>query len=425
MTPDASRNDIIINMNKITAKRNTVEKNKIHRPAGSSAIVLAIAAAVLLFTVFRIYSGDMLSGDTSIFSVYGGEQVEFEQAEVKEVLNESMDKDDAADGAYEGSQELSVVVGSGRYKGEEMAVYNYFGPLSGVPVSTGDSVIITIRTQSGGEHSATVYEYNRIPVMIGFLLLFCAIIIIIGGRKGLRSLIGLAFTVVCLFMVLIPLLLRGAPTVPTAFMVCAYIALVCFTILDGVCRKTISAFLGTVSGTFLAMIFGLAVQFFAKIDGLRLEDAEPLLQLKYTGAEIGLRGLLVAGIIISALGAVMDVSMSISSSLEEVHAADPSLTRRDLFRSGMNIGRDMAGTMTNTLILAFLGSEFTLIIFLYSRGLTFYHLFSTAFIALETISGLSSSIGMIMTIPLTALISSAMIANKRQEPQAGSPDSLY
>ena len=386
----------------------------IRKPAVSTVIVLAIAAAVLLFTVFSIYSGDALKGDTSIFSVYGGEQVEFEKASVTEILSESMEADDAADGAYEGSQELSVVVGSGRYKGEEMVVYNYFGPLSGVPVSKGDSVIITIKTHTDGEHSATVYEFNRIPVLIAFLLLFSAIIIVIGGRKGLRSLIGLAFTVICLFMVLIPLLLRGAPVVLTTFLVCAYIALVCFTILGGVCRKTVSAFLGTVCGTFLAMAFGLAVQFFAKIDGLRLEDAEPLLQLKYTGAEIGLRGLLVAGIIISALGAVMDVSMSISSSLEEVHAADPSLTRRDLFRSGMNIGRDMAGTMTNTLILAFLGSEFALIIFLYSRGLTFYHLFSTAFIALETISGLSSSIGMILTIPLTALISSVLITKKRQ-----------
>ena len=109
------------------------------------------------------------------------------------------------------------------------------------------------------------------------------------------------------------------------------------------------------------------------------------------------------------------VSMSISSSLEEVHAADPSLTRRDLFRAGMNIGRDMAGTMTNTLILAFLGGEFALTIFMYARGLTFYHLFSTVFIGLETISGLSSSIGMIMTIPLTALISSVLISGEHSQ----------
>ena len=108
----------------------------------------------------------------------------------------------------------------------------------------------------------------------------------------------------------------------------------------------------------------------------------------------------------------MDVAMSISSSLEEVHTANPSLSRNDLFRSGMNIGRDMVGTMTNTLILAFLGSEFTLIIFIYSRGLTFYHLFSTAFVSIETISGISSSIGMVLAIPLTALISSTLISKK-------------
>ena len=178
-------------------------------------------------------------------------------------------------------------------------------------------------------------------------------------------------------------------------------------------RKTISAFLGTASGAFFAMVFGIGVQYFAKIDGLRGEDAEALIQLKYAGASLELRGLLVASIIICALGAVMDVSMSISSSLEEVHAANPKLSAKELFRSGMNIGRDMVGTMTNTLILAFLGSEFTLIIFLYSRGLTFYHLFSTAFVALETISGLSSSIGMVLAIPLTALISSALIKRKK------------
>ena len=105
------------------------------KPAVSTVIVLAIAAAVLLFTVFSIYSGDALKGDTSIFSVYGGEQVEFEKASVTEILSESMEADDAADGAYEGSQELSVVVGSGRYKGEGMGVDRYFGPRSGVLVS--------------------------------------------------------------------------------------------------------------------------------------------------------------------------------------------------------------------------------------------------------------------------------------------------
>ncbi len=378
----------------------------------SSIIVLTIAAVIFLAALYAIYSQDFMKGAGEIFSVSGSEVIEFEKATVNEILSEDLEVDEIADGAYVGTQELAVTVKSGRYKGEDMVVYNYIGPLSGVPVAAGNGVTITIKTHSDGEHSATVYEFNRIPVLAIFLLLFFIVIILIGGRTGLQSLIGLIFTIICLFLILIPLLLKGAPTILTTFAMCSYIALVSFTILGGVHRKTICAFLGTISGAFLAMVFGLAVQYFAKIDGLRLEDAEPLLQLKYAGLTIHIKGLLVAGIIISALGAVMDVAMSISSALEEVHAANPKLDRSQLFRSGMNIGRDMVGTMTNTLILAFLGSEFTLMIFFYSRGLSFYHLFSTAFVSLETISGVSSSIGMILAIPLTAFISSALISKK-------------
>lgn len=384
------------------------------RPDKISIIVLIAAAIIFLVVFSRIYSEDILKGAGDIFSRDGDELIEYEKASVKEILKEELEVDKTADGAYTGRQELAVTVKSGRYKGEDMVVYNYCGPLYGVPIAKNDSVTLTIKTHVDGEHSATVYEFNRIPILAAFILLFFVTVLIIGGRTGLKSMAGLIFTVFCLFTILIPLLLKGAPTIPTTFLTCAYIALVCFTILGGVRLKTISAFLGTVSGAFLAMVFGIAVQHIAKIDGLRLEDAEPLLQLKYAEESIGLglRGLLVASIIICALGAVMDVAMSISSSLEEIHIANPSLSRNDLFRSGMNIGRDMVGTMTNTLILAFLGSEFTLIIFLYSRGLTFYHLFSTAFVALETISGLSSSIGMILAIPLTAFISSSLISKK-------------
>ena len=386
------------------------------KPELSSVIVLVIAAAVFLAAFFSIYSKDILNGAGDLFSPYGDEIVEFDKATVNAIPSEDYKLDEATDEAYTGMQELAVTVKSGRHKGEEMTAYNYFGPLSGIPVSVGDSVVLTIKTHNTGESSATVYEFNRIPVLAVFLLLFFIVVLIVGGRTGLKSMIGLVFTVICLFSILIPLILKGAPNVLTTFIVCAYIALVCFTILGGVHRKTISAFLGTVSGAFIAMVFGLAVQYLAKIDGFRLGDAEPLYQLRYYGynTEIKIKGLLVAAVIISALGAVMDVAMSISSSLEEIHAANKSLSRGDLFRSGMNIGRDMVGTMTNTLILAFLGSQFTLIIFIYTRGLTFYHLYSTAFVAIETISGISSSIGMVLAIPLTALISSTLITRSAE-----------
>ena len=117
---------------------------------------------------------------------------------------------------------------------------------------------------------------------------------------------------------------------------------------------------------------------------------------------------------ISALGAVMDVAMSISSALSEIKEANPSYSFKELFSSGMNIGRDMVGTMTNTLILAFMGSSFTLIIYLYSLGLSFWQLMSSAFVSLEVVSSISCSIGLILAIPLTAAIAAA-VYGKRQD----------
>lgn len=380
-------------------KKDTAEKYRISK---LTMVVLAVSAVIFLALFFWARSGGEAYEQ-------GTEYVEYEKASVTSVINDNFVLDPDSDNTYRGEQILTAKVITGQYKDEELMVYNYIGPLYGVPVSENDRIVIAISTHADGEHNAVVFEYNRIPALAVVIIIFCIAAVLVGGRTGLKSLIGLIFTIICLFMILIPMLLKGAPTIPSTFLMCGYISLVSFTILGGVHRKTISAFLGTFAGTAFAMIFGLIAQSAARVNGLRISDVEPLLQLRQTGTPIGLKGLLVAGIIISALGAVMDVSMSISSALEEVYQANPELSSRQLFRSGMNIGRDMAGTMTNTLILAFLGSSFTLTIYLYSLGLSFYQLFSSAYAAIEIISGISSSIGMILTIPLTAIISSALI----------------
>ena len=369
--------------------------------------LLLLLAAALLFIGARLWLG---AGEAE--TPPSGDYAEYEKGVVVEILSDSSVRDEASDGGWRGEQRLTVELQTGQYAGKTLLVSNFIGPLYGVPLRAGDSAALIVNTYASGEIRATVYEYNRIPALLGVLLLFALATVLVGGKTGLKSLIGLAVTVICLFWVLIPLLLRGAPTLLTVFFCCVFITAVAFTILGGLHRKTVCAMLGTVAGVALAMLFGLAAQYFARIDGLRMSEVEPLLQLRQTGVPIGLRYLLVGGIVISALGAVMDVAMSISSALEEVHAANPGYGAKELFRSGMNIGRDMVGTMTNTLILAFLGSGFTLIIYLYSLGLARYQLLPSAYMAIELISGLSSSIGMILAIPLTALISAGLIGRK-------------
>ena len=341
-----------------------------------------LAAALVLFIVVRMAAVTFEQPQPR-----GDEYAEYETGVVTDILSDNTEADTVADGGYRGEQLLLAQVRSGQYKGETMQVYNYVGPLYGQPLKVGQRAVLLISTYSDGSHTATVYEYDRAVGLAVTVGLFLLATVLVGGKVGAKSLVALAVTLVCLFWILIPLLMKGAPTLLTVFLVCAYITVVTMVILGGVCRKTVCAALGTVAGTALALLFGLLSQSLLRIDGLRLTDVEPLLQLRQTGTPLGLRGLLVAGVVISALGAVMDVAMSISSALTEVHTVAPDRNGRALFRSGMNIGRDMVGTMNNTLILAFLGSGLSFIISLYSLGLDPRQLISSPYMATEVISG--------------------------------------
>ena len=372
-----------------------------------TCVVLAAALAVLL-------AARLLAAPVPVQSDEPENRADYESASVDQILSDSTEKDPASDNGYRGEQLLLVTVRSGDYKGQQMQVYNYVGPLYGGPLKVGDRATVLISTYSDGTINATVYEFDRLLPLCIVLVLFIAAAVAVGGRTGVKSLVALAVTLVCLFGVLLPSLMKGANTLLMTFIVCAYVAVVSLTIVGGVRKKTVCAMLGAVAGTALALLFGLLAQGLTRIDGLRIDDVEPLLQLRQTGTPIGLRGLLVGGIVISALGAVMDVTMGIASSLSEVHTANPELSRRELFRSGMNIGRDMVGTMTNTLILAFLGSGFTLILYLYSLGLSSRQLLSSAYVSLEVVSGVASSVGVILSIPLTALITAEVFTREKK-----------
>ena len=380
---------------------NYLKKNKL------SLLVLIICFILFLFGYFLLKpesNHDELSGDYA----------EYENAKVVEILTDSTIEDSIAENALRGEQMLLVEVSSGQYQGDTLQVFNYIGPLYGSSLKIGDSCTLVISTYENGDIRASVYEYNRrLPLLI-ILSLFCLTTIIVGGKNGLKSLAGLAITAATLFFLYFPALLKGAPILPTTLLATSYIALVSFIILGGIQKKTICAFIGTVCGMLFALLFALLAQYLLRIDGLRASDVEPLLHLRQTGTPIHIRGLLSAGVIISALGAVMDVAMSISSSLQELHLANPNLNEKELWKSGMNIGKDLVGTMTNTLILAFLGSSLILILYLYTLSLSPNQLLSSSYLAIEAISGISSSIGVILSVPLTAFIAALTIGKQNK-----------
>ena len=335
--------------------------------------------------------------------------MEYENAVVEMILSDSCEADPVAEGHFRGSQNLVVLVQTGQYAGKQMKAENTVGPIYGSPVSVGDSVTVGLSTYEDGTVRCYVYEYNRFPGLMVILAAFLLVTVLVGGKVGAKSLVSLGLTVAALLWILLPLLLKGWPTIPTTFLVAVLVTVATFVILGGVDRKTVCACLGTLAGVALATVFGLAAQYLLRMDGYRQEYAEALLQLRQTGESgIGISGLVVAGVIISALGAVMDVAMSISSAIEELKRVNPELTAKELWKSGMNIGRDMVGTMTNTLILAILGSGLTLIVYISSLGLQPWQLLSSAYMSLEAISAVASSIGVMLAVPVTAMICAAV-----------------
>ena len=364
-----------------------------------------ISAAVLL-TVLSVCAGLFVAAHPAREPEPGAaEYMEYENAVVEQILSDSTEADPVSENHHRGSQNLIVLVKTGRYAGEKMMAENTVGPIYGQPLRVGDGVTVGLSTYADGTVRCYVYEYNRFWGLLTVAAAFLIVTVLVGGKVGIKSLVSLGLTVAALIFILLPLLLRGWPTIPTTFLIAVLVTAATFVVLGGVERKTVCACLGTLAGIALATAFGLTAQWLLRIDGYRQEYAEALLQLRQTGESgIGISGLVTAGVIVSALGAVMDVAMSISSAVQELTRVNPELTAKELLKSGMNIGRDMVGTMTNTLILAILGSGLTLIVYIYSLGLQPWQLFSSAYMSLEAISAVASSIGVMLAVPLTAAV---------------------
>lgn len=337
-------------------------------------------------------------------------QLIFVPAKVTAVLEDDAQPDwENSEARRIGTQELEIRILSGRHRGEVLPLTNYLSALFNVDVGVGDRVIVRLITQEDGSYYASLFNYDRALVMGGAMLVFCAVLVLLGGRKGVRALLGLVFTLVCLWFLLIPGLIRGLPAIPLTIAVAAVCAAASLILLDGPSRKSLCAILGCVGGVAAAGLFAALVGALTPMDGFNMSEAENLLLY---GAEKGLsiRGLLVCGVLVAALGAVMDVAMSIASAAWELREHNDGLSRRELFRSGMNIGRDAMGTMANTLILAFAGSSFNLLILIQIYDIPFLQLANTDFLCIEVLQSVAGSMGILLTVPLVAAISAYLMA---------------
>ncbi len=378
-------------------------------------LILTLAAGLFYWA----YDRAQLTPSIPQSTVHQG--IVYEKAEVLDITKNQYETQQAFEDIPVGKQYLTVEITSGDYAGQRFTdVVNNMSFLYGTPVKVGDSVTLAVVYENGTVTDLVLQDFDRTNPLLIVLALFLLITVLVGGKVGAKSLLSLSLSFICLFAVLIPLIIGGAPTLPTILGMCAYVTVVDFVILDGVNKKTLCAIIGTVAGVIIAAIFGEIACEILRVNGYKTYEIDPtieaLLQIKQGQPEassIQLGDLLVGGILIAALGAVNDVAMSISSAMKELVTVNPNLTRKELIKSGLTIGRDMVGTMTNTLILAFVGSGLVMMIYLVSLEPSYQQLMSTAYLSVEVVQGVASSVGVILAVPLSVLAGALLFGHKK------------
>ena len=235
----------------------------------------------------------------------------------------------------------------------------------------------------------------------------------------MKGSIGLIFTFFCVIVVYIPLVYRGVSPFWAAVFVCMITTIVTMYLIGGASIKTVVAIGGTMAGVLIAGISAQLFSLASGITGYNVSDIETLMTLWNTNG-INVGGLLFSGLLISSLGAVMDVAMSVSSSMSEILRQNPRLTRRELWKAGIQVGRDMMGTDSNTLILAFAGSSVSMLLLDYAYDLPYRQIINSNNIGISIMQGLAGSFGIVLAVPFTVLMASILykVPWRKKEQQA-------
>ena len=330
----------------------------------------------------------------------------FEKAKVVKILQDNLEEN----GTRVGEQKVRVRMLTGVRKGEELDITSSSGYLFGAACKPGMKVIV-MQSVAGDSTVASVYTQDREGVIYIFALIYLLFLCLIGGKQGIKGCLGLVFTFFCVIFVYLPLVYLKYSPFWTAVFVCFITTLVTMYLIGGPTQKTCAATLGTLVGVILAGVSAWCFSKASGISGYNVSDIETLMTLWNTN-RIQVGGLLFSGLLISCLGAVMDVAMSISSAIDEIYRQNLSLSRKELFKAGLRVGRDMMGTDSNTLILAFAGSSVSTLLLDYSYNLPYQQIINSNNIGIAIMQGLAGSFGIVLSVPFTVLICTILFHKK-------------
>lgn len=347
----------------------------------------------------------------------------FEKAKIVSIEDKSETIESEEGERVESYREIGVEMLSGAHKGEK----TYFKDSQatnpfGMQFDIGQKLLMYVEDFGGDNWRVSVDSHYRAPIMIWLVLLFFGLLLILAGwRKGLKTILSLVIAMLLIFKVLVPLVLAGHSALLIAFVIVVVVSALTLSLVAGINKKTLAAVLGTISGVLVAFVVAYIFSNLANLIGLSTEE-ERLLSATVSG--INPKNICLAGIIIGALGAAMDVGISVASSIKEVKEANNSFGMKKLFSSGMNVGRDIIGTMSNTLIFAYVGAALPTILLFQNLGESWFKFVNFNFIADEIVRSVGGSIGLIAVIPLTALFSAYFYRAARPAESQGQPEAM-
>lgn len=357
------------------------------------AIFVCLVTAVLAFMPSVSVSFQSLVSDT----------VSYISGTVLEVVEEDLTPSDLKGGPQLGEQTLTIELKDG----SQITLTNYLTNTHNILAREGMRVVVCVDAPENVEPYYTLYQYDRSVGLGVAVAIFLLLMLLVGGEKGFYATLALAFSLVFLLKITVPVIYSGgSPILAGLAMVLVSTAVTVFLIY-GLSPRGVLGIGVVLAGEFVSCGLFLLFSLLLHLSGFKSSDAENLLvAAQNTGLNIST--VLFAATMIASLGAVMDVAVSLLSALWEVRLADPDITGRGLWRAGLRMGRDMIGTMSNTLIFAFAGGSLTTLLVLMTYGTDPVQLLHSDYIALELAHGLCGTCAVILTVPLASLVSAAV-----------------
>ncbi|MBV4416568.1 YibE/F family protein [Clostridium tyrobutyricum] len=371
--------------------------NKIHKKIYKCLLLfIIIVIPIILFSSLEVKADQPMNNESSVSDNNSGKIV---KSKIIKIVSKNK-------GNNLKQQNLRVKIIEGKHNGEEFDIEHDMqtSKPDNIEFKTGDEVFLSIGEDSSGKvNTFSIYQVVRDKQLIHLLIFFIISIVVIGGIRGFKSLITLGITCLVIIKVFLPLILQGHNPITVSIVICIFITMVTFVIISGFNKKTAAAILGTSSGVVIAGVIAFMSIRSTRVSGVGTEDAQLLMDAVLKNP-LNFKAILFGCILIGALGAIMDVSMSIASTMKELRDNNPRISKGSIVRAGMSVGRDTIGTMTTTLVLAYISGTVFLILGYMSNNSRFIDIINQDMIASDIIKTFASSIGLIFTIPITVFV---------------------